>query len=275
MAAQAAREAVQKAGLELTDVDLIINASGTQQQAIPDGAPLLQQELGMGQSGVPAFSIHATCLSFLMALDVAAGFLITQRYRRILIVTAEVGSCGINFKEPESAALIGDAAAAVVVTLIPADEPSALNAFHFETYGSGADLTVIKGGGSGKHPNHPDTQPEDNLFHMNGPQLLKMTRRYAPDFLERLRPGLSEGLGNIKLVIPHQASLLALRMLRHFGWLDDEVMITLDRFGNCVSASIPVTLYEAIKQGRLHRGDEVLLVGTGAGLSLGGVILTY
>lgn len=275
MAAQAAVEAVSQAGLHLTDIDLIINASGTQEQAIPDGGPLLQRELGLGESGIACFSVHATCLGFLMALDVAAGLLATGRYRHILITNADVASCGLNFAEPESAALMGDAAAAVVVTQTPPGESSAFQAFHFKTYGQGANLTEIRGGGSRKHPNHPETRPQDNLFHMEGPALLKMTRHYAPAFLEQLRPGLSAGLGDIKLVIPHQASLLALRMLRHFGWPDAQIMITLVHLGNCVSASIPVALYEAVQQGRLQRGDEVLLVGTGAGLSLGGVILRY
>jgi 3-oxoacyl-[acyl-carrier-protein] synthase-3 len=110
---------------------------------------------------------------------------------------------------------------------------------------------------------------------MNGPQLLKLTRRYSPAFLERLQPGLSTGLGDIKLVVPHQASLLGLRMLRHFGWPEAQVMVVLGRLGNCIAASIPLALYQAVAEGRVQRGDKVLLVGSGAGLSLGGVIFTY
>ncbi len=275
MAARAAKEAINAANLTPADIDLIINASGTQEQAIPDGGPLLQRQLGLGESGIPSFSIHATCLSFLMALDVAANFILTRRYHHILITSADIGSAGINFNEPESASLLGDGAAAVVLTPTPERESSRFQAVHFETYGQGAELTVIKGGGTKKHPNHPQTAFEDNLFHMKGPKLLKMTRQYGADFLERLRPGLSQGLDSTKLVIPHQASLLALRMLRHFGWPNEQVMITLDCFGNCVAASIPMALYEAVKQERLQRGDEIFLLGTGAGLSLGGIILTY
>lgn len=275
MAAQAAREAVAQAELSLEDIDLIINASGTQAQAIPDGGPLLQHELGLEQTGVPCFTIHATCLSFLMALDVAANFLNTGRYQCILIATAEIASCGINFAEPESAALLADAAAAAVVTRTPAGKTSACHAIHFETYSQGIALAEVKGGGSRKHPNDPKTKPDDNLFHMAGPPLLKMTHTYAPVFLERLQPGLSQGLADIKVVVPHQASLLALRILRRFGWPDDQVILTLDRLGNCVAASIPATLVEALQQHRIKRGDKILLVGTGAGLSLGGVILTY
>ena len=275
MAACATREAIAQAGLVPGDIDLILNASGTQWQHLPDGAPFVQRELGLAESGVPCFSIHATCLSFLMALDNAAALLAAGRYRRILIVSTEMPSLAANFNEPESAGLLGDAAAAAVVVRPEPGEAAALCAGHFETYGLGVDLAEIRGGGTRQHPNRPDTTPADNLFHMNGPQLLKLTRRYSGPFLERLRPGLSTGLGSVGWVVPHQASMLGLRLLRHFGWPGERVLMTLDWLGNSVAASIPVTLYQGVSEGRIRRGDEVLLVGTGAGLSLGGVILIF
>lgn len=275
MGAQAAREAVAEAGLALTDLDLILNASGTPQQAIPDGGPLIQRELGLGASGISAMSVHATCLSFLAALDLSANFLATGRYHRILIVTSEIGSIGINPAEPESASLMGDAAVAVVVTKAAEHEASCVLASRLETYGDGADLTAIAGGGTRKHPNSPSTRPTDNLFHMDGPQVLRMAIKYAPAFLEKLRPGLSTQLTSIKLVTPHQPSLMGIKVMQGFGWPLDKIVVTLDRYGNCVAASLPLTLYEAVKTDRLHRGDEVLLIGTGAGLSIGGMILVY
>lgn len=275
MAAQAARAAVAHAGLPLEAIDLIINASGTQSQAIPDNGPLLQRELGLGESGMPCFSVHATCLSFLMAMQTAAALLLTERYRHILIVSADLASGALNFKEPESASLMGDAAAAVVVTRTPPGEASAFHAFHFATYGLGADLAEVRGGGTRRHPNRPDTQAEDNLFHMNGPHLLKLTRRVAPGFLNCLQPGLSRSAEGLDLIVPHQASILGLRLLRHFGWPEERIMVTLDYLGNCVAASMPVSMVQAYAQGRLQRGDRLLLIGTGAGLSLGGLILTF
>lgn len=275
MGAQAAREAVADAGLALSDLDLIINASGTPEQAIPDGGPLVQRQLGLGQSGLASLSVHATCLSFLVALDLSANLLATGRYHNILIVSSEICSPGINFKEPESAALIGDAAAAAVVTRTPSGEAAGVEAARLETYGDGADLTAIRGAGSRHHPNHPDTRPEDNLFHMDGPKVLRMALGVSAPFLEKLRPGLSTGLGDIQLVVPHQPSLAGLRAMQIFGWPADRIVMTLDRLGNCVAASLPATLYEAVRGGRLERGERVLLVGTGAGLSIGGVILVY
>jgi 3-oxoacyl-[acyl-carrier-protein] synthase-3 len=275
MGAAAAREAMAAAKLDLNELDLILNASGTVQQAIPDGAALLQRELGLGMSGIPCMSVNATCLSFMVAIEMAASLITTGRYRTILIYSSDVGSIGLNFKEPESASLIGDGAAAVVVRRTPDHESSRLVATHFATYGDGAHLTEIRGGGSARHPTNPNTQPEDNLFHMEGPEVLRLALKHGGALLEGVRPGLSKGMAGVKWVIPHQTSLMGLKALQGFGWGAEQIIETLPKYGNCVAASLPMTLYEAIVTGRLQRGDEFLLVGTGAGLSMGAMIVVY
>ncbi len=275
MGARAAEDALRDAGLASAEVDLILNASGTQQQPIPDGAALVQAELGLGETGVTAFSVHGTCLSFVAALDVAATYVASGRYARVLIVTSEIGSVGLNPREPESATLIGDGAAAVIVGRAGDSEGSRVEALRFETYAHGAAHTEIRGGGTFLPPGHPASSAEDFTFHMDGPKVLRLARAYAPGFLERLRPGLSSSLAGVDVVVPHQASLVGLRLLSRFGWPDEAVVSTLAELGNCVAASIPLTLHHAVRTGRLRRGQRVLLVGTGAGFSIGGAVLTY
>lgn len=276
MGARAAEEALADAHLKKKDLDLIINASGTAEQAIPDGGPLIQRQLDLADSGMPAMSVHTTCLSFLTAMDVAANFLTTGRYGRILIVSADITSCGLNFAHPESSTLFGDLAAAAVVGRTPQGEPSCVHTSKLRTYGAGAYHTQIRGGGTRCHPNFEDTVPEDNLFFMEGPKVLKMAVKVAAPFLEELKPGLTGGMSeDIKLVVPHQASKVALDAHAFLGMPAEKVMRTIHKFGNCVAASIPATLYEAIKTDRLQRGDKFLMLGTGAGLSIGGMIMTY
>jgi 3-oxoacyl-[acyl-carrier-protein] synthase-3 len=275
MAAEAAREALEEAGLEPSDLNLIINASGTGEQAIPDTGALIQRQLGLGGSGIPAMTVHNTCLSFITAMDVAANYLNSGRYRYILIVSSDISSCGINLKEPESASLVGDAAAAVVVTRSGEGEGAGIHHAHLKTYSDGAYLTSIMGGGSGRHPAKQGHKPEDDLFHMDGFAVLRMVRGIDEVFLEELYSGLSKSLLDIDLVVPHQASKIGLLMLRRFGWPETSVMQTLQWLGNCVAASIPATLYQAVRDKRLLRGQKVLLVGTGAGLSIGGLVMTY
>ncbi|MBI5297765.1 MAG: ketoacyl-ACP synthase III [Chloroflexi bacterium] len=275
MAAQAAREALDEAGLKPNELSLIINASGTAEQAIPDTGALIQKQLGLGKSGIPAMTVHNTCLSFVAALDVAANYLYSGRYKNILIASADVASCGINPKEPESASLVGDAAAAVMVTRSGAGDKSMIHNAHIKTYGDGAYLTAIMGGGSGRHPAKPNHNPEDDLFHMDGPAVLRMVRGIASEYLDELYPGLSKSLVDIDVVVPHQASKVGLMMLSRFGWPQERIMSTLEWLGNCVAASIPSTLYQAVRDGKIQRGNKVLMVGTGAGLSIGGLVLTY
>ncbi len=275
MSAEAAREALDEAKLKPNQLDLIINASGTGEQAIPDTGSLIQRQLGLGMSGIPAMTVHNTCLSFISGMDVAANFLQNGRYKNILIASADVASCGINPKEPESATLVGDAAAAVVVTRSNPRDKSMIHHAHLKTYGEGAYLTAIMGGGSARHPRFANHNPEDDLFHMDGPAVLRMVRGFAGGFLEELYPGLSKSLVDIDIVVPHQASKVGLLMLERFGWPRSKIMSTLETLGNCVAASIPATLYQAVRDGNIQRGKKVLIAGTGAGLSIGGLVLTF
>ena len=275
MAGEAAREALDEAGLRPDQLSLIINASGTAEQAIPDTGALIQRQLGLGSSGIPAMSVHTTCLSCITALEVAATFLTTGRYTTILIVSSDISSCGINPKEPESATLVGDAAAALVVTLSGPDDCAAIHQAHFKTYGDGASFTAIRGGGSARHPVKADHNSDDDLFRMDGPAVLRMVRSFDEAFLEELYAGLSKSLKDIDLVVPHQSSKVGLLLLQRYGWPESKIMHTLEWLGNCVAASIPATLYQAVRDGDLQRGQKFLLVGTGAGLSIGGLVMTY
>ncbi len=275
MGAEAAKEAIAHSGLQLEDVDLIVNASGTQEQAIPDGGPLIQRQLGLNGTGVPALTVHATCMSFLVGLNAAANYLASGQHKNILVISSDITSVGINPKDFHTFPLFGDVAAAVVVTRASKDEMSGLSSYVLRTYGEGAYYTAIMGGGTRKHPNMSGTKPEDNLFQMDGKRVYVMAVKYCTQILEEMRPGLSKDLKEIKKVVSHQPSGLGLQALKRLGWPEDRIVVTLERFGNCVSASLPLTLYKAIKEEGIERGDEVLLLGTGAGLTIGAAILTY
>ena len=276
MGAKAAREAIASAGLKLGDIDLVINASFTPVMSLPDSSVFLVRELGLQGTGVRSFSIHATCLSFLVGLETAASLIANGRHENVLIVSSETPSIGINFDEPESAALFGDMAAAAVLTPRRKGQTGAVNGSLFETFSEGAEMCVIRGGGHYRHPNDPETTPEDNLFHMNGPQVFRLAHRRLPSFMDRLFEGSGASLSDMQWVVPHQASLFALASVgRACGIPDEQMVITVGKFGNCVAASIPGTLYEAVNDGRIQRGDSVLLLGTGAGFAMGAVMIEY
>lgn len=144
------------------------------------------------------------------------------------------------------------------------------------TYGSGADLTHVRGGGTLHHPNDPATTREMNLFHMDGPLIFKKAARLIKPFLSDFFAGLGWTPATIDAVVPHQASRHGLEYLTNrIGFRPEQMIVNLPERGNCIAASIPLALAEAVEAGRVRRGQRLLLVGTGAGLSLGALALTF
>ncbi|MEO1591832.1 MAG: beta-ketoacyl-ACP synthase III [Cyanobacteria bacterium J06632_22] len=276
MGARAAQQALSIAELSPQDIDCIVCASSVAEQGIPCTAVLIQQQLGLGDSGIPAFDVNATCLSFLAALDTLSYLVHAERYRRVLIVSSEIASIGINWSHPESSSLFGDGAAAVIVERTPEGESSSIQHSSLKTYGQGADLSRCLGGGNKHHPQEFATHPERFLFEMNGPGIYRMAAKLLPGFVQQLFAPLNLTMKDMELVIPHQASLMAMRLLsKQLKIPPEKLMSIAPNHGNTMAASIPMALHEAIHQGRLHRGDTALMLGTGAGLSLGGIVLEY
>lgn len=276
MAAAAGRRALEAAGLGLADVDLIVAASSGPQQAIPCTAAFIQRELGAPEGASACFDINATCLSFLFALQTVAHLVAAGSYRAALVVSSEVASRSLNPREPESAVLFGDAAAAAVIVPTPQGEASAVIREQLATYSSGADLTAIRGGGTLHHPNDPATTPEMNMFTMTGPTIYKRAARLAGPFFDSFFAGAGWQREELDALIPHQASGHAIAILRsRYGFRPEQVVGSIEQRGNCVAASIPLGLAEAVAAGRVRRGDKVLLFGTGAGLTLGAIGLVF
>ncbi|MBN2525381.1 MAG: ketoacyl-ACP synthase III [Deltaproteobacteria bacterium] len=279
LAAQAAREAFEEAGCTVEDVDLIISASGTHYESIPDTATFIQAELGAGRSGIPCFGMHTSCLSFLTAMDAAASFLATARYRRILIVTAEIASAGLNYADRETGPLFGDGAAAAVVRLRQTDDPvspfAAIHAMRFETYGDDAKLSGVPGGGTRLPLADSDVKRSDGVFRMNGGGLLKRATKTLPRFLQKLYPELGTEAEKDTVYVLHQASAAGFRLVERLGLAPERTVRTLTEYGNCIGASLPLTLHKAIRTGKLRRGQKCLMIGTAAGVTYGGALLTY
>lgn len=274
MAVAASNDAIKRSPVEIDDIDLIIYASATPHQLIPDTSALLQRELGLGRSGVKSFSIHSTCLSFFSSLDVVSAYLESERHSHALITSAEIGSAGVDTTEPESGALLGDMATAVIVSKDDSMQ-SRLRSLVLRTYGDGADLCRMEVGFA-KHPMKTATTPEDYMFHMDGPQVFAMAYELFPPIVVEALQTAGVGVEDLDLVVPHQASLLAVRGIqRALGMTDDQVVLNIDKVGNCVAASLPGALFDAVEQKRVKRGDTILLAGTGAGLSMGAAVLDW
>jgi 3-oxoacyl-[acyl-carrier-protein] synthase-3 len=276
MAAAAARQALDHANLPPQAIDAIVGASTVPQQAIPCTAAFVQRELGAPDGGSVCFDVNATCLSFLVALQNAAHLVAAGTYRNVLVFSSELGSRFLNPRQPQSAILFGDAAAAAVVTRAELDETGAIHHTRFVTYSSGADYTQVLGGGTRHSPNDPATTHEMNLFDMDGRAVFRQAVRLLPPFLDGFFEQAGWQRAQVDCVVPHQASRHGLDLLtRGLGFRSDQIYSNLPQRGNCIAASIPLALAEAVEGGRIRRGDDVLLLGTGAGLTIGAVALTF
>lgn len=251
--------------------ELLINASLTPVQLIPDSSVFVLRELGW--DGLPSFSVHHTCLSFLTAVQVAGGLLAGGAYRRIAIVSAEQGSVCRDLDEPESAALIGDGAAAALIEAT--DGPEGFLGYATSTWPEGIGWAELRGCGTAHHPNDPATTRGDNLFHMRGPRVWRLSLEKADEVLDRAFGQAGMRREDVDLVVPHQASGPMVDAFAKFRFDDDKVVKIVATTGNCIAASLPMALAHAVATGRLERGMRVLLFGTGAGLSMTAAVLRY
>ena len=275
MGAQALHDAVKNTDIALEDLDAIVSVSGTVQQLIPCTASLIAAQLGL-HDGLATFDINATCLGFLVGLDLLACKISLGKYKTVALIASEIASEGLNWKQKESAALFGDGAAAIIIG-IGKKGSSKILASHFEAYPEGVKYCQIRGGSLLLHAKHySEDNHEEYLFDMQGSKLFKLVMKKMPQFIEDLLSQINLTLKDIDLVIPHQASLSALILMRkRLGLSEEQFFINIQEQGNTISASIPMALHDAQKQGRVQRGDKILLIGSSAGVSLGGIILEY
>jgi len=277
LGAAAARAALQDAGLKLADMDLLLFGAAVGRQPIPATAALVKRELGGAALTFPAYDVNATCLSALVALDLAALQIASGRARHVLVVTSEIASRALPWKDaPDTAGLFGDGAAAFVVSAATGDGAGArFGGFHMETYAEGYDACTLAAGGTGiDFHADPDAFARNAYFRMDGKALYRITAAALPGFLDRLlaKSGLTRK--DIDLVVPHQASPHALtHIIRRGGFAQDKVFNRVRTIGNQVAASIPVALGMARGEGRIRPGMRILLVGTSAGVSLAGALL--
>jgi len=270
LAAAALHDALEQSGIEADSIDLLISASAISVQALPCTAVHILKVSGLAP-GTPGFDINSSCVSFISALQVAAGLLNAGTYRRIAIVAADLASRGIDWEDEESSLILGDGAACVIVER--GDGASGILASLVETHPSGSELCEIRAGGTRRNP-RAGMIDRDFLFHMRGKQLFRQASALIEDYLTRLLKISGLTLSQIATVVPHQASHLSLEHMRRRLHVSSSVLVDIYRFhGNQVAASIPTALHTAVTSGRFNHGEPVMLIGTAAGLSLAGMVL--
>lgn len=275
MAAGAARQALAEAGWGEDDFDVLIGACGVMEQPIPGASVLIQEALGLGGSGIAAFDVNQTCLSFVTALDVAAMGFASGRWKRALVVASDIASAGLDMTTPHASAIFGDGAAAVCLEAGEDPAGPALLSRGFETYGEGKDLCSLRAGGTRIRVEEGyEALVAGSKFQMDAFGIFKAAARRLPPLLDRVLDEAGLTRETVDVIVPHQASRPGIDHVKKLMGGDPERVIDIfSDHGNQIAASLPTALVHAQAQGRLTPGKTVLLLGTAAGISAAAMVL--
>lgn len=272
MCVLAAQQALDDAGIEAEEVELVIVATVTPDYLFPATACLVQDRLGARRAA--AFDLEAGCTGFIYGMAVGRQFIATGTYDTVLVIGADMLSRVTNWEDRSTCVLFGDGAGAVVLRPVP------------EGYGV---LSMVLGsdGGGGKHLFQPaggslmpasreTVDKKLHTIHMSGNDVFKFAVRVMDNATMQALEQCGLSKEDVDFLVPHQANLRIVDAARKRLELpSDKVCVNLDRYGNMSSASIPVALHETLKEGRIRKGDVVLLVAFGAGLTWGAGVVKW
>jgi 3-oxoacyl-[acyl-carrier-protein] synthase-3 len=273
LAVEAAKAALAHRGLEPSDLDALIVATVTPDMLFPSTACLVQHKLGA--KAVWGFDLSAACSAFVYALQTGAQFIATGTHQKILVIGADVMSSIIDYTDRATCVIFGDGAGAVI--LEPADD-EALGIIDFihEVDGSGGCALYMPGGGSLHPSTHETVDKKMHYVHQDGQTVFKFAIRKQIELCEKIleRNGLKAR--DVDAFIPHQANRrIITATAERLGLRPESVIINIDRYGNTTAGTIPLAMGTALEEGRLKKGDLVLLASVGAGFTVGVTLLRW
>ena len=265
LAVLAAREALASAGVQASEIDLILVATSTPDMVFPSAACLVQQKLGV--HGCAAFDVQAVCSGFVYALTVADSMIRTGAAKKALVIGAEVFSRILDFNDRTTCVLFGDGAGAVV--LEASDTPGIL-ASELHADGRYVDILCVPGHVSG------GKALGDPLLKMDGPAVFKLAVGVLEQVARSVLAKAAKSDADIDWLIPHQANIRIMQgTAKKLKLPLEKLIVTVDEHGNTSAASIPLALDVAVRSGQVKRGDTVMLEGVGGGFTWGAVLLDY
>jgi 3-oxoacyl-[acyl-carrier-protein] synthase-3 len=271
MATMAAKRALEDAKLTPADIDLIIVATITPDMFFPATACIVQDKLGARQ--VPAFDVSVACSGFIYGLAIAKQFIASGTYKHALVIAAEKLSTITDWSDRNTCVLFGDGAGAAVLGPV---EKGGILSVHLGANGKQGELIKLPAGGSRIPASKKSVEDKLHFIKMNGSELFKHAVKIMADAALEATKSLGLKAEDIKLVIPHQANLRILNAVaKRMGLTEDKIYLNIEKYGNMSAASSAVAFVEAIKGGRIKRGDKVLLDAFGGGLTWGAIVLEW
>lgn len=269
----AAKRALEAAKVTAEELDLIIFCTVSGDQPTPSTACVLQTKLGA--RNIMAFDINAACTGFVYGLTIADQFVRTGLYEHVLVVGAEVLHPFVDYKNRETCILFGDGAGAAVVGRSTGTD-SKIYSSHLRADGSLGELFTLKAGGSAM-PLTPDVlERGDQYLSMKGREIFKHAVRTMSDVCQQALDANEMSMDQIDWLIPHQANLRIIDAVgKHFGIPNEKVVVNVHDTGNTSAATVPIALDQAVRDGRITRGQNVLLTAFGSGLTSGSLLLKF
>ena len=272
LAKEAALSCLQSAGVSPRDVDLIIVASASPDYAFPATACLVQDLIGAEKAA--AFDIEIGCTGFIYAMVTGAQYVASGAYDKVLVIGAETLSRFVDWTDRSTCCLFGDGAGAALLT--PGEEGEGIIGFYLGSEGSSGDLLKLPAG-MARMPASEETVKEGlHYIHMDGKAVFKFAVKTIDLAVSKVLEKCGKRPEDVDLLVPHQANLRIIdSACQRFDIPREKVMVNIDRYGNTSSASVPLALTEAVQDGRVRKGDLVVLVAFGAGLSYGSIAVIW
>ncbi|MEX0630220.1 MAG: beta-ketoacyl-ACP synthase III [Chloroflexota bacterium] len=272
LATNAGRDALAVAGLDPSDLDLVIVATASPDYLMPATGPLVARDLGAKRAA--GFDLNAACTGFVFGLATGAGFIGSGMYRQVLVVGVDLLSRYLDWTDRNTCVLFGDGAGAVVLSA--SEAPGGLLGWQLFTDGTGADGIIIPGGGTA-HPLSAETLDGGLQFlRMAGKEVYRYATRQLAESTRAAVAAAGLRMDDVDLFLYHQANLRILESVRDLlGISGDKVYVNLDRYGNTSAASVPMALVEAVAGGRVQIGDRLLMGAFGAGYTAGAAVVEW
>jgi len=270
---RAGRAALADAGVAAEEVDLFILATATPEQPIPASSAIVQPKLGLVNA--TCFDLSAACSGFVYALNVARQFIATGEAHKVLVVGGECLTRYVDWTDRATCVLFGDGAGAVVLEPAPAGE--GILQIEWRTNGNYADLISMPGGGSRIPPNSHEAIDQGLPFiKMRGNETFKVAVRALTEISQEIMARAGIGPEDVSLFVPHQANIRILKAVgKRLRLPDEKIYVNVHRIGNTSAASIPLALADAVAEGRLRRGDLLLISGFGGGLTWASTLIRF
>lgn len=268
----AANEAIANAGITAEDIDLVIVATNTPDMIFPATACLVQDRIGAKKAG--AFDLAAGCTGFVYAMIVGSQFVSTGACQNVLVIGSENLSKILNWKDRKTCVLFGDGAGAVV--LRQAAPGSGILSQKLWADGSGGQFLKLPAGGSRLPASHETVDNNLHYLHMKGRDIFRFAVRTTGKAAAEVLSAAGIKVSDVDCFIPHQANVRIIEAAaKRLGLPREKVLVNVDRYGNTSTASVPIALAEALRDGRIKKGDHILMVGFGAGLTWAAAVLKW